>query len=140
MLRSTVSFLIVTYSGTFLSFNHLSNCIFLCPLLFLAIYALHNGYQLLTLSQRHPYLRGTLVFYLIKLCNHFLGFTFSFSFTEICRRLKNKRLYLTYCGTYGTHFLCMDARRHSLSISWDSLCLRRPNSPTKRYIYYHKLL
>ena len=40
MLRSTVSFLIVTYSGTFLSFNHLSYCIFPCPLLFLVIYAL----------------------------------------------------------------------------------------------------
>ena len=37
MLRSTVSFLIVTYSGTFLSFNHLSFCIFSCPLLFLII-------------------------------------------------------------------------------------------------------
>ena len=44
MLRSTVSFLIVTYLGTFLSFNHLLNCIFPCPLLFLVIYALHAGY------------------------------------------------------------------------------------------------
>ena len=43
MLRSTVSFLIITYSGSFLSFNHLSNCIFPCPLLFLALYALHAG-------------------------------------------------------------------------------------------------
>ena len=48
MLRSTVSFLIVTYSGSFLSFNHLSNCIFPCPLLFLAIYALHAGYLFVT--------------------------------------------------------------------------------------------
>ena len=31
MLRSTVSFLIVIYSGPFLSFNHLSYCIFLAP-------------------------------------------------------------------------------------------------------------
>ena len=44
MLRSTVSFLIATYSGTFLSFNHISNYIFPCLLLFLAIYALHAGY------------------------------------------------------------------------------------------------
>ena len=44
MLRSTVSFLIVTDSGTFLSFNHLSYCIFPCPLIFLAIYALHARY------------------------------------------------------------------------------------------------
>ena len=48
MLRSTVSFVIVTYLGTFLSFNHLSNCIFPCPLLFLAIYALHAGYLFVT--------------------------------------------------------------------------------------------
>ena len=48
MLRSTVSFLIVTYSGSFLSFNHLSNSIFPCPLLFLAIYALHAGYLFVT--------------------------------------------------------------------------------------------
>ena len=48
MLRSTVSFLIVTYSDTFLSFNHLSNCFFPCPLLFLAIYALHAGYLFVT--------------------------------------------------------------------------------------------
>ena len=48
MLRSTVSFLIVTYSGAFLSFNHHSNCIFPCPLLFLAIYALHAGYLFVT--------------------------------------------------------------------------------------------
>ena len=48
MLRSTVSFLIVTYLGSFLSFNHLSNCIFPCPLLFLAIYALHAGYLFVT--------------------------------------------------------------------------------------------
>ena len=48
MLRSTVSFLIVTYSGSFLSFNHPSNCIFPCPLLFLAIYALHAGYLFVT--------------------------------------------------------------------------------------------
>ena len=48
MLRSTVSFLIVTYSGTFLSLNHLSNCFFPCPLLFLAIYALHAGYLFVT--------------------------------------------------------------------------------------------
>ena len=38
MPRSPVSFIIDTYSDTFLSFNHLSNCIFSCPLLFLAIY------------------------------------------------------------------------------------------------------
>ena len=48
MIRSTVYFLIVTYSGTFLSFNHLSNCIFLCLLFFLAIYALHAGYLFVT--------------------------------------------------------------------------------------------
>ena len=36
MLTSTVSFLIVTYSDIFLSFNHLSNCFFSCPPLFLA--------------------------------------------------------------------------------------------------------
>ena len=48
MLRSTVSFLIVTYSGTFLSFNHLSNCIFHRPLLFLVIFALHAGYLFVT--------------------------------------------------------------------------------------------
>ena len=48
MLRSTVSFLIVTYLGAFLSFNHLSNCIFPCPLLFLAIYALHAWYLFVT--------------------------------------------------------------------------------------------
>ena len=48
MLRSTVSFLIVTYSGSFLSFKHLSNCIFPCQLLFLAIYALHAGYLFVT--------------------------------------------------------------------------------------------
>ena len=48
MLRSTVSFLIVTYSGTFLSLNHLSNCFFPCPLLFLAIYALRAGYLFVT--------------------------------------------------------------------------------------------
>ena len=48
MLGSTVSFLIVTYSGAFLSFNHISNCIFPCPLLFFAIYALHAGYLFVT--------------------------------------------------------------------------------------------
>ena len=48
MLRSTVSFLIVTYSGTFLTFYHLSSCIFPCPHLFLAIYALHAGYLFVT--------------------------------------------------------------------------------------------
>ena len=47
MLRSTVFFLIVTYTGTFLSLNlDLSSfkLHFSCPLLFLAIYALHAGY------------------------------------------------------------------------------------------------
>ena len=44
MLWSTVSFLIVTYSGTFLSLNHLPNCIFPCPLLLLTNYALRAGY------------------------------------------------------------------------------------------------
>ena len=48
MLRSTVSFLNVTYSGTFLSFNHLSNYIYPCPLLFLVIYPLHAGYLFVT--------------------------------------------------------------------------------------------
>ena len=48
MLRSTVSFLIVTYSGSFLFFNQFSNCIFPCPILFLAIYALHAGYLFVT--------------------------------------------------------------------------------------------
>ena len=48
MLRSTVSFLIVTHSGTVLSFNHLSNCIFPYPLLFLAIYTLHARYLFVT--------------------------------------------------------------------------------------------
>ena len=43
VLRSTVSFLIVTYSATFLSFNHLSNWFLPCPLLTLSIYALHAG-------------------------------------------------------------------------------------------------
>ena len=58
MLRSTVSFLIVTYSGTFLSFNHLSNCTFSCPLLFLAIYALHAGYLLVTDTLSTPNTTG----------------------------------------------------------------------------------
>ena len=48
MLRSTISFFIVTYSGTVLSLNHISNCIFPCPLLFLDIYALHAGYLFVT--------------------------------------------------------------------------------------------
>ena len=48
MLRSTVFFLIVTFLGTFSSFHHRSNCIFPCPLLFLAIYALHAGYLYVT--------------------------------------------------------------------------------------------
>ena len=40
MLRSTFSFLLVTYSGLFLSFNHLSNYIFPCQLLIIVIYAM----------------------------------------------------------------------------------------------------
>ena len=42
MLRSTtcISFLDVTYHGPFLSFNHLSNWIFPCPLQLLTIYAM----------------------------------------------------------------------------------------------------
>ena len=54
MLRSTNSFLIVTYSGTFLSLNHFSNCIFPCPLLFLAIYALHAEHLFITNTLSTP--------------------------------------------------------------------------------------
>ena len=59
MRRSTVSFLIVTYLGTFLSLNHLSNCIFPCPLLFFYIYALHAGYLFVTDTLSTPTITET---------------------------------------------------------------------------------
>ena len=49
MLRSTVSFLIVTYSGPFLSFSHLSYCIFPCPFFIPRhLRIVHAGYLFVT--------------------------------------------------------------------------------------------
>ena len=105
MLRSTVSFLIVTYFSCLLII--FSNCIFPCPLLFLVIHSVHAGYLFCNWhSLNTNYLRTT-----------FDGVPGCFNSDQIkCICCQNRPLF----NSFATYPVCLDCSQGT-SIFWHFL-------------------
>ena len=106
MLRSTVSFLIVTYFSCLLII--FSNCIFPCPLLFLVIHSVHAGYLFCNWhSLNTNYLRTT-----------FVGVPGSFNSDQIkCICCQNRPLF----NFFATYPVCLDCSQGTSIFFWHFL-------------------